>query len=259
MGLLLSTGSSFAQKGFYLGVSGNLGASFVANQNTYGIKWNLLGVRDFELAYKSNLGFGGGLKLGYNFKPQLGFQFDIGYQKGGMRYKDTDRNNVLHTKEISQSYITIRPAFRYSSIFRKNFYKQDQKVRIAILFGPQIGILTNGTMKYDLEFEMLPDIDDATLNYPFNNVYLDDGEEPFYTYTGQSDKDFFNNIDFGFALQFGVDIYPVDWLFISPKINSYLGLIDVNASEFREHSGYGAAKNLLVGFDLSFGFYIGME
>ncbi len=255
----LTVVNSFAQKGFYLGISGNVGASFVANQNTYGVKWDLQGIRDFQLAYNANAGFGGGLKFGYNFKPQLGVQLDIGYQKGGMSYEDIDANDIMHRKEISQNYITIRPAIRYTSILKKNYYKQNQKVRIAILFGPQIGILTKGEMKYELTLEGLPDIDDDILNYPFNDNFPEPYGEPFYIDNSDKDKDFFNTIDFGFALQFGIDIYPVDWLFISPKINTYLGVVDVNAKEYREHSGYGASKNFSAGFDLSVGFYIGQD
>ena len=131
-----------------------------------------------------------------------------------MRYEDTDRFNIIHRKEADLSYVTLAPVFRYTSIFKKNRYKQHQVVRLALVFGPQIGILTNGSLEYSLELTPII-VNDETLNYPYETIYY---ENEFYTDMGGKDKDFFNNIDFGFTLQAGIDIYPKPWFYISPTI-----------------------------------------
>ena len=245
---------SQAQKGFYIGFAGNVNASLILNQNTYGVKWNLPVNRDFELAYDATLGFGGNAKFGYNFKEQIGLEWHAGYQAMGMNYFDEDQNMVVHDKSISLDYVTIAMAFRYTSIFKKNRYKREQKVRLAIVAGPQFGILTRASLNYTLESEFLGlTFDDDGVNYPFAfNLY----NETFYTTPVSNDRDFFSTIDAGILFQVGIDIYPKPWFYIAPVITSYIGLTDINASAFRQHSGYAATRNAFIGLNLGMGFYI---
>ena len=243
-----------AQQGFYLGFSGNINSSLILNQNTYGVKWNIPGERNFEMAYKGTAGYGGAFKFGYNFKEQLGLEWQAGYQDMGMQYEDKASNGVTHRKSIDLDYVTIGMAFRYTSIFKKNRYKQEQKVRLAIVVGPVIGILTNADFQYEIEAEQIDvTINDADLNYPYEFSLVNEG---FYTNEADSDRDYFSAVDAGLQLNFGIDIYPKPWFYISPVLTGYLGLTDINDKAYRRHSGYGPSRNGNIGVNLSMGFYI---
>jgi hypothetical protein len=252
--LMLLQLPAHAQKGFYLGFAGNATSSLILNQNTYGVKWNIQGIRNFELAYKATAGYGGAFKFGYNFKDQLGLEWLAGYQDMGMRYEDTTPNNVIHRKSIDLDYITIGMAFRYTSIFKKNRYKQEQKVRLAIVAGPLIGILVNAELLYSLEAELIDIVlDDKDLAYPTEFSLVN---EAFYTAEAENDRDYFSPVEAGLQLQVGIDIYPRPWFYISPVVTGYIGLTDLNAKAYRNHSGYGASRHANVGLNLSMGFYI---
>lgn len=257
--MALGIKESQAQKGFYVGFSGNATTTFVLNQNTYGVRWNFPNSRDFQLAYKPTIGFGGALKLGYNFKPQWGLEWHTGYQSGGLDFKDEDRNGVTHRRSIGVDYITFAMPFRYTSIFKKNKYKQEQKVRLAVVVGPQFGVLVSGNLEYTIELDGTK-LEDEVLNYPNDYVIIE--EVPVYAETfyevdpEANDKDYYNSFDFGILAQAGLDIYPKPWFYISPVITSYIGVTDVNAKAFRKHSGYGPSRNFNIGLNLSMGFYI---
>ena len=243
-----------AQKGLYLGFATNVTSSSVLNQNTYGVKWHLGNDRNFELAYAPTIGYGGSFKVGYNFKEQLGLEWQAGYQAGGMNYKDKDQNKVIHRKSISTDYVTIGMAFRYTSIFRKNHYKQEQKVRLAVVVGPQIGILTRAALEYSLEATLIDlAFNDAELMYPNEFAIYN---EAFYTQPISDDKDLFKSIEAGVLVQVGIDIYPKKWFYISPVATTYFGITDINADAFTKHSGYGASRHFNFGLNLSMGFYI---
>lgn len=257
---------SVAQEGFYLGVTGNVGASMVTNQNDYGVLWNVPGKRDFELAYRGTIGYGGGLKFGYNFAPQFGMELHLGYQDRGMRYRDTDVNDVTHRRTTDADYVYFALPFRYTSILKRNRFKQFQRVRLAIVAGPQIGILAGGGLEYTLEtdgdFPLVPNstFDDETVNFPFPSSSLVEGFPPYYEafYTNQpeSDRDLYSTVDFGLMFMIGVDIYATEWFYISPGITGYLGVTDINAKAYRDHSGYSASRHAAIGFGLSVGFYL---
>ncbi len=131
---------TYAQKGFYSGFSANVGSTTVANQNIYGVKWSGLGT--FDPAHKFTVGYGFTGKIGYNITPPIGFLAEIGYQKRGQNYEDTDSKETTHSKSIDLNYITTGLYFRYTSIFKKNYYKKEQKVRF--LFGRSNFVFTCG-------------------------------------------------------------------------------------------------------------------
>ena len=256
--MLISTSSMWAQKGFYMGFAGNATASFILNQNTYGIKFNFPKERDFQLAYKATVGYGGSLKIGYHFSQQWGIEVHAGYQSAGLNYEDTDQNNVVHRRTSEVDYITFAIPFRYTSIFDRNKFKQEQKVRLGVIIGPQFGILVNGTLEYSLQLEDLV-FDDEELDYPNDYLILPEisiYDEVFYETGDQDDKDFYNSFDMGLLIQVGVDIYPKKWFYIQPMITSYIGLTDMNADAYRLHENYGASRNFNIGLTLGMGFYI---
>jgi len=254
---------SHGQEGFYLGFQGNVGASIIMNQNTYGVKWNLAGQADrsFELAYKTTLGYGGKLKMGYGITPQLGFELHLGYQDRGMKYEDTDNNDIIHRKHVDLDYFTIAVPFRYTSIFKKNKYKQFQRVRLAIMVGPQIDILTGAKLEYELESEFLElSFSDEQVNYPYPvelvegfGAYLD---QEYYQDITNNDKNYFSTTQLGILFNVGIDIYPNEWFYISPVITSYVGITDMNHKNYRKHENYAAGRNASIGLGVSFGFYI---
>lgn len=237
-----------------MGFGGHVGASFIFGQNTYDVKWKVPGVREFELAYDGTLSYSGGGVVGYNFKPQFGLEWQAGYATAGMKYEDTDRNGVIHRKQVDLRYATIGMAVRYSAIFKKNRYKQKQKVRLAIVAGPRIGIRTKGSLTYSLELPGVITVDDAQLNYPYE--FPDYNDSDVYTNPTGSDDAFFNKIDVGLVVRVGVDIFPSEYFYISPAVTGYLGIADINASEFRIHDGYGASHTGDIGFQCTMGFYL---
>ena len=249
--------NGFGQKGFYAGFSGNAGISAIGNQNLYGLKWSYLNNdKTFDPAYKLTLGYGANAKIGYNFSPPLGMQFELGYQKRGQNYEDTDGKDVTHTKDISLNYITTGVYFRYTSIFRKNFYKREQKVRLAITVGPQINVLVSADQTYSLSGEIIDafGLDLNDIDYPSNNPPQWTSD---YNFTStDNDKELFRNVDIGLLARVGVDFYPKKWFFISPTLTSYLSLTDINNKDYTQHSGYGQSRNFSVGFELGIGFYV---
>lgn len=247
----------FAQKGFYGGFAANGGTSVIFNQNLYGVKFLYLTSNDktFDPAHKLTIGYGATGKIGYNFIPPLGLQLEVGYQSAGQKYEDTDGRDVLHKKDIHLSYITTGVYLRYTSIFRKNYYKQNQKVRLALTIGPRINILVNANQTYSLESEIanLLDLDLVDIAYPASNT-------PFYStdYSfgkNEDDKNLFKNLDVGLLAKIGVDIYPKKWFFISPTLVSYLSFTDINNKNFTSHRGYGQSRNFSIGFEIGVGFY----
>jgi hypothetical protein len=245
-----------AQKGVYLGLSGNAGSTFVANQNLYGIKWYDIG--KFDPAHQFTVGYGATAKVGYNFSPPMGLLLEIGYQHRGQNYNDEDSKEVIHKKSIDLNYLTTGIYYRYTSIFKKNYYKQNQKIRLAVVVGPQFNVLLAANQTYGLENDILEllnlpiDLDD--LPYPSNNPPVWSSDYDFST--EDDDKALFKNFNIGLLARVGVDIYPKSWFFISPTITTYLSITDINNSNYTKHSGYGTSRALDVGFDLGIGFYI---
>lgn len=249
----------YAQKGFYAGFSGNVGTSIVANQNLYGVKFQYLNKdKTFDPAHKLTIGYGGLAKIGYNFSPPIGLQFELGYQSRGQNYDDTDGQNVNHQKEIKLNYITTGVYFRYTSIFRKNFYKKEQKVRLALTIGPQFNVLVGASQQYSLYGDNFStfNLDYENIDYPAPAPDLPFWTSPYNFTTEDDDKKLYKSLDVGILGRIGVDIYPKPWFFISPTITSYLSLTDINAEEYTTHSGYGASRNIAVGFEIGFGFYV---
>ncbi|MCB0503763.1 MAG: outer membrane beta-barrel protein [Bacteroidetes bacterium] len=251
---------SIGQKGLYVGFAGNVGISAIGNQNLYGMKWNYLNKdKSFDPAYKITMGYGANAKLGYNFTPPIGMQLEVGYQSRGQKYEDTDGRDVTHTKDISLNYITTGVYFRYTSIFRRNYYKKEQKVRLAITVGPQFNVLLSADQTYSLSGEVLNvlGLDLTDIDYPSSNppAWTSD-----YNFSNDADdKALFRNYDIGLLARIGVDFYPKKWFFISPTITSYLSLTDINDKDFSVHSGYGQSRNFSMGFELGFGFYMNKE
>ena len=251
------TQNSYAQKGFYAGFSGNLGTTYVVNHNLYGIKWGHLNKdKTFDPAHKTAIGYGGTAKVGYNFIPPLGIQGEVGYQARGEKYEDTDGSDFTHHKDIELNYITVGVYLRYTSIFKKNFYKKEQKVRLALTIGPQINVLFSAKQEYSVTGEAID-----LLNLNFENIDYPSNNSPAWTSdysftTEQNDKALFKNYDIGLLSRIGVDIYPKPWFFISPTLTSYFGITDVNDKKYTEHSGYGQSRNFAIGVELGFGFYV---
>jgi hypothetical protein len=244
-----------AQKGLYMGVSANAGTAIIANQNLYGVKW--YGIGKFDPAHQFTVGYGATAKIGYNFSPPMGLLLEVGYQHRGQKYEDVDSKDITHKKEVDLEYFTTGIYFRYTSIFKKNYYKKEQKVRLAVVVGPQFSTLLKANQTYGLENDVLDlidlPIDLSDLPYPSNSPFW---SSDYNFEVDDNDKELFKNFNIGLLARVGVDIYPKPWFFISPTISTFISVTDINSSKYTQHSGYGTSRIADIGFDLGVGFYI---
>jgi len=229
--LLMLTGifHASAQKGFNIGVGGNVNAIFILSQNTYGLD---------ELDYKPSIGGAINLGIGYNFNNWLGLKTEIGYARLGQKYYD-NRNNPVITRDVRLNYILVPLLVRFSvggHVFR--FYAAA---------GPQLAFLTSASQDYLKNGVPLP---------PFYNRQIKDTINPSQT----NITDRYQKIDIMARLDFGLDVIFFQHLALNFGISSAYGFADINASDWRlENSkgSYSKSTNLYAGLTLGLRYSFG--
>lgn len=235
--LIFSTPVLNAQEGFYGALGGNINASYVTPQNTYGLE-------NAELGYGFEAGYGANLRIGYNWHEMLGIGLEGGYLSGGQQYRDKiklgpGQQRFQHDKLVRLNYVTITPLFRISPLLEKSLYKQEHKLKFVLAFGPQIGILTGATVDYQ--------IDEKDVEYPLPGI----SAYPPVT----DDKELFQKLSVNFLLDIGFDWYISERWYINPSLRGQISMTDINASDYRSHSGYEASHLFMAGLQVSAGYF----
>lgn len=218
-----------AQKGFNIGVGGNVNAIFILNQNTYGME---------ELDYKPSIGGSVNLGIGYNFNNWLGLKTEIGYVRLGQKYYD-HKDNPQITRDIRLNYIMVPLLIRFSA--------GGHFLRFYGAFGPQFAFLTSASQDYLKNGVPLP---------KFYNPQTHDTIDPSQTtITGRYQKtDIMGRIDLG------LDIIFFQHLALNFGISSAYGFTDINASDWRlnnDKGSYSKSTNLYAGFTVGIRYCFG--
>ncbi|MBL0310885.1 MAG: PorT family protein [Bacteroidetes bacterium] len=213
----------FAQKGFHLGISGTFNSTWILDQNNIGTLRNFKdpAVRVSEMAYKNTWGGNAGLVLGYNFDNHWGIQTEIQYNFTGQLYRDSfmgpvtipegtfgkGSGRVDVQRDIYLQYIQIPLFAKYIS--------KGKVVKFFFALGPQIGFRTAASEEVRIA----------------GYVYLPDS----LAFTA---KQKFKAMDVGAALQTGVEIYPLKFLYVNIGISTYYGFTDINGKILKNPAWY---------------------
>lgn len=234
--ILLAAFPLSAQEGFYGALTGSVNASYVTPQNTYG-------VNNAQLDYGFEGGYGGGLRLGYNWHEMYGFGFEAGYVSGGQQYRDRivlgpGQPRLRHDKLVRLNYVTVTPLFRLSPKLEKNVYKQEQKLKFVMAIGFPIGIMTGANVEYQIAENDVP--------YPLTISAYDPVED---------DKKLFEPLSVGLLLDLGFDWYITERFYINPGFRGQLTFTDINAKDYRNHAEYKASRLFMAGLQVSVGYF----
>lgn len=232
----LAYSSVQAQMGFYGAIGGNFNLSYVTPQNTYGVD-------NAELDYGFESGYGGGLRLGYNWHEMFGVGIEAGYLSGGQQYRDRivlgpGQPRLTHDKLVRLNYVTIAPLFRIAPKLEKNVYKEVQKMKFVMAIGPQIGILTGANVEYQIDGKEVP--------YPLSITSYD---------ATTDDKTLFEKLSVGLLLDLGFDWYISDRFYINPGFRGQITLTDINSKDYRKHDSYKASHLFMAGLQVSAGYF----
>lgn len=215
---MFSATVSFSQESINFGVNGTAYASWIINQNTYGLP---------ELEYDLKIGSGGAFNVTCNFNNNLSLQLEFDYSIRGQKY-DGFQNKIPATRDITLSYYEIPILLKYMG--------KGSKTRFRILAGPYFGILKAAEHEYLVDGKV-PD----TYVKP---VGLDSA---FVAATDIFDR--YEESDIGLILDVGADlILSENWFFnIGLRFNYGFKDINVPAWQFKNLNGQYEASNNFSG------------
>lgn len=127
-GIIGTTKTANAQKGFYAGVQGAPQISVMYNNDDF---------KDDNYDPKSTFSVAFGVAGGYNFHKNMGVGTEVMYSMQGQRYK---QSGLDFTKRLD--YIKIPVLFNYNS-------NPVKTVMFTAKAGPQLGILTSSKLNVD--------------------------------------------------------------------------------------------------------------
>ncbi len=234
-----------AQEGFYLGVNGAFNASFILNQNNYGTlePFTQLVVRQSELAYIFTPGGTAGVKLGYAIKRDWAVEIQPQYNKAGQYYLDDmygpavlpqgtfgtkGQNRVRVSRKVDLQYIQIPILAKYSV--------GDALTKFYVSAGPVIGARIGVKERVQIAgFDYLPD----SLNFTADEK--------------------FHSIDFGAALNLGVEIWFKKTMYINIGLHNYCSILDINGAKMKTLNYYSkndleyqSSRNFFTGVNVGF-------
>jgi hypothetical protein len=245
---LLASATAFAQKGWFVGASGAFNASFILNQNNYGTlaPFEQQVVRQSELAYIFTPGGTAGIHVGYMFKDNWGIQAQLQYNKAGQHYEDdmygpatipegkfgtTGNRRVKVKRNVDFHYLQVPILVKYSV--------GDELTRFYAAAGPVLGTRLGASEKVTIAgYTYLPD----SLKFT------------------PSEK--FSPIDFGFALNIGVEIWFKKEWFINIGLHNYISILDINGKKMRQIDYYSKndieyqeSRNLFIGINVGISYF----
>ena len=247
------------RRGFHMGLQGSVNSTWIIKQNNYNTL-NLFYVpivRQSEMDYVFTWGGQAGVNIGYNFFKRFGIEFHPSFSWAGQKYNDnftgpvasngvegaggiyqpnTSIPNWQHYYSGTFAYVNVQRVIKFTYIQLPFFAKfQTHLGDIAnyyIMAGPQINIRQSGSENISVNY------------YP-------------YTYPGQLTPDQrFQKLDYGLALNTGVDIFANDWIYVNIGLESFIALNDLNGSTLKNLGWYD--KNH-VSYQQSHNFYLGLN
>ena len=233
-------GQSYESTRFYLG--GHLAGSmpWIINQNNYGLP---------ELKYKPSLGFSGGMVAGVSFTSQHQLQLEVSYALLGQTYEDKIfGGSIPFRKDIDLSYIQLPIMYRFGMKRAQDAMFYTDVTTFFFTAGVQPSFLLAEGIDWT--------VDGEKQNWAqIRNEFSD----PSYGYSTilqspLTGGNFYTNFDFGVAGGFGVQRFFNERLLISLELRTYLGLLDINETQWRvlNRSGkYGASQNFSAGLRLN--------
>lgn len=207
-----------AQEGFHIGAKASFSTPFIINQNNFGTLdgFNNQFAKKSELGYKIAVGGNFGMAAGYNFSDHYGFQFELLLDKMGQKYagdikQDVGSTNfdVLVKRKVNLLYLNLPLLFKYEAKTRKMGRKK--KIKYYLTVGPQVGFLLSVYETVEIDN---PDI-------PNNLANIQEREK-------------FQSIDFGLAINNGVNIYFNRWVYLNAGLDLYFGLVDINGNSIKD-------------------------
>lgn len=235
---------ALAQKGFHVGVSGTFSSTWILNQNNYGTlaPFKQSYVKQSEMDYTLTWGGKSGVVLGYQFDKNFGLKAEVQYNVTGQKYEDNFEGPA--TVPVGTDSVTLGSAstrvnvkrsikLQYIQIpimFKALVGGKRDKVKFLFCIGPQIGIRT-----YASEEVKVGDI-------PYDNLAFKPAQK-------------FKPVDVGLAMQTGIEIYALPYLFIDVALSAYGGLNDLNGKVMKDLEWY--SKND-VKYQKSYNFCAGL-
>lgn len=211
----------------FAGAHVNFNLPLIFNQNTYGA------FDGRELAYKPTFGIASGVRIGYTYKRQYGFQTGfIFYSRQGQDYEDNLKHHVAK-RQVKLIYMQVPIILRYKFKIKKQRKFESPWV---INLGTQIGILRSAQITYKGN------------EYPLGTIANPEA----------NDKDYFKPIDVSVVLGVEKEIYFTKWLMLSLGMRtSFSG--DINAKDhpvMNDGNNYDKSHNFTFGFTLGLNYYL---
>lgn len=191
-----------AQRGFHVGAHGLINASFILNQNAYGLE---------EYDYQQTFGPGGGLVLGYNFTDHVGVQTELNLLNLGQNYQRSQ--NPVDYRRYSLSYVAIPVLLKYTS--------GEGMVRFYGQIGPQFMFLTDASIEYLDAAENVQTV--------YNAPRHGGGLKEVTSVSGALAKPRFNSSNTGLNFGLGANIHVLPSLYVNAGLSFYYGFSDINS------------------------------
>lgn len=211
----------------FAGAHVNFNLPLIFNQNTYGA------FDGKELAYKPTFGLASGVRIGYTYKRQYGFQTGfIFYSSQGQKYEDK-LNGYVAKRQVKLQYMQVPIILRYKFKIKKERKFESPWV---INLGTQIGILQSAQITYDGN------------KYPLGTIINPE----------TNDKDYFKPIDVSVVLGVEKEIYFTKWLMLSVGMRTAFSG-DINAKDhpvMNDGKDYDKSHNFTFGFTLGLNYYL---
>lgn len=243
------------RKGLHIGILGSFNSTWIINQNNYGTLADFKEqiVRQSEMDYLFTWGGNIGIELGYNFSKRWGIQIEPSFSWAGQKYDD-DFLGPVYRDQFSSPPTWRVPETRYVNVkrtVRLNYVqvplmvkfqtRLDDRTNFFVMLGPQIGFRTAATEEVKVNFEVY----DA------------------YRFTADQK---FQKIDAGIAFNFGLDVYPTEWLYLSIGLPIYFGITDINGDILKKLEWYSKndlnyvkSRNFRVGLQLGAHYFFNRE
>lgn len=243
------------RKGLHIGVLGSFNSTWIINQNNYGTlaDFNEPIVRQSEMDYLFTWGGNLGVELGYNFTKRWGIQIEPSFSWAGQKYDDDFLGPVCLSCVVNPPayrvpetrYVNVKRTVRLNyvqlPIYLKFQTRLDDRTNFFVMLGPQIGFRTAATEEVKVNFE----------------------EYDVYRFTADQK---FQKIDAGIAFNFGLDVYPTEWLYISVGLPTYFGITDINGDILKKLEWYSKndlnyvkSRNFRVGLQLGAHYFFNRE
>ncbi len=232
LGLSFLSWSTVVGQVMHLGPKVAYQSVWLLNQNNYGLS---------EMDYKLTSGPAYGGSIGVDYGDNWGVQLEFQFAHMGQNYEDNIGLQLIYglndvfvvRKEVDLIYGQVPLLVRYRN--------GGEKAKFLGVFGPQVGIRGEATLRY----------------------FLDGDSAPFAEIPGgiydelTGPEDFFQTLDFGLAGGAGAEFYLGSSFYFRLLGRFYVGLTDINTEPTRGAPEYAGTRNASFGLEAGFGVRFG--